>query len=152
MQELKKPIIVGAVIGALAAGILALPSLLPSAMADEEPARTLLKSSDEIFRKPIDGADFVKPDWTIEPWVATEPLSQTTVRKIGYGRTEYVSIVTTATGTYSSDGLASRNVLYPGITENARPSSFRIVVRHDSGASVVRDGSFCTITRYGKFC
>ena len=144
MQDRNRSIAIGAVVGFLAAGIFALPSLLPPALADEEPMATLLKSSDDIFRKPVDGEDFVKPDWTIEPWVATEPLRETTVRKIGYGRTEFVSIVTTATGTYSSDGLASPNVLYPGITRTATSGSFAVHIRHPGGGTVVRNGSICS--------
>ena len=152
MQDRNKSIITGAVIGFLAAGILAVPSILPPALAGEEPIATLLKSSNEIFRKPVDGRDFVKPEWTVEPWVATEALSETVVKKVGYGRTTYVSIVTTATGTYSSDGLASRNVRYPGITENSEVGSLRIYVRHKGGGTVIRNGSICTYSRYGKFC
>jgi hypothetical protein len=37
------------------------------------------------------------------------------VTKIGYGKKSKVSIVTTATGTYSTDGIRSPNVRYPGI-------------------------------------
>jgi len=48
-------------------------------------------------------------------WVSTDPLSTTTVRKIEAGKSSYVNISTTATGTYSTDGLTSRHVQYPGI-------------------------------------
>lgn len=152
MQDRNRTIVGGSLIGFLAAGFLALPSILPPAFADEEPVRTLLKSGHEIFRQPIDGDNFVKPAWTIEPWVSTEALSERTVKKIGYGRTEYVSIVTTASGTYSSDGLASPHLLYPGITANEEAGSIRLYIRHGSGASIIRNGSFCTLTRHGKFC
>jgi hypothetical protein len=59
--------------------------------------------------------EFVKPDWEIESWVSTDVHSRQTVRKIGYGLTEFVDIVTTSTGTYSSDGLSSPHIRYPGI-------------------------------------
>jgi hypothetical protein len=49
------------------------------------------------------------------PDVSLTPESASTVRKIGYGRTHFVEVATTATGTYSTDGLASPNVRYPGI-------------------------------------
>ena len=47
--------------------------------------------------------------------VSLEPISSASVRKVGYGRVTNVNIATTSTGTYSSDGLTSPYVLYPGI-------------------------------------
>ena len=47
--------------------------------------------------------------------ISLEPTSSAIVRKIGYGRAVDVNIATTSTGTYSSDGLTSPHVLYPGI-------------------------------------
>ena len=49
------------------------------------------------------------------PDVSLDPLSTSVVRKIGYGRTNFVTIATTSTGVYSSDGLTDRHVRYPGI-------------------------------------
>lgn len=49
------------------------------------------------------------------PGVSLEPESSATVRKIGYGRTSFVTVSTTSSGTYSTDGLASPYVRYPGI-------------------------------------
>lgn len=49
------------------------------------------------------------------PWVATDPISTSSVKKIEAGRVSYVAVSTTATGTYSTDGLTSPHVLYPGI-------------------------------------
>lgn len=49
------------------------------------------------------------------PSVSLEPISATSVRKVGYGRVSEVNIATTSSGTYSSDGLVSPHVLYPGI-------------------------------------
>ncbi len=49
------------------------------------------------------------------PDVSLEPISSSTVRKVGYGHVSEVNIATTATGTYSTDGLASPHVLYAGI-------------------------------------
>lgn len=48
-------------------------------------------------------------------WVSTDPLSTARVKKIEAGRVSYVDITTTATGTYSTDGLTSPHVNYPGI-------------------------------------
>lgn len=119
MQERTKIIFAGAFIGFTAAGMMALPSVLPPAMADDEPVRTMLKTGGEIFPEPLTADAFVKPDEFIyEPWVSTEVLSRQTVRKIAYGRTTFVQISTTASGTYSTDGLASPNFRYPGIHIN----------------------------------
>lgn len=118
MRDITKVIAAGAVIGSLAAGLLALPSVLPAARADDEPVRSMLKTADEILPPHrVDGSVFLKPeaDSVIEPWVQSDVLEEVTVRKIGYGHTEFVRIVTTATGTYSSDGLDSPHFRYPGI-------------------------------------
>lgn len=55
---------------------------------------------------------------THEDWVSTDPISTAIVKKIEGGRVSYVSVTTTATGTYSTDGIASPNVQYPGVYEN----------------------------------
>lgn len=54
---------------------------------------------------------------TYDDWVSTDPVSTVTVKKIEGGRLSYVTITKTATGTYSDDGIASRNVQYPGVNE-----------------------------------
>ena len=119
MQKRSKVIVAGGAIGFLVAGMFVLPSALPAAMADDGPVRTLMKTGAEIFRRPLVASDFVKPDEFIyEPWVSTDVVSQRTVRKIAYGRTTFVDIATTPTGTYSSDGLASPHFRYPGIHPN----------------------------------
>ncbi len=53
---------------------------------------------------------------TYSDGVSQEALTSTIVRKVGYGHVTNVKIVTTESGTYSSDGLISPHVLYPGIT------------------------------------
>jgi hypothetical protein len=53
----------------------------------------------------------------LEPWVSTDPISTATVKKIEGGRVTYVTITRTSTGVYSSDGIRSRNVSYPGVIE-----------------------------------
>ena len=99
----------GMAMGALSASALAAigPGYVMEAFGDEMPAgfdtAGLVKIDDRSYRM-----DY-------EPWVATDPLSTATVKKIEAGRVTYVSIATTATGTYSSDGLTSRHVRYPGI-------------------------------------
>lgn len=56
-----------------------------------------------------------------EDWVSTDPISTATVKKIEAGRITYVTITKTATGTYSTDGIESRNVQYPGVIEPDNP-------------------------------
>jgi hypothetical protein len=144
MQRFKRAILTGGLTGLLVAGTLALPSVLPPAVADDEPFRTLLKTGDEIFAEPVDADTFVKPEWTVEDWVSTEIIEQTVVRKIAYGRTTFVTINKTATGTYSSDGLRSPNIRYPGIGRNSEGGSFVIIVPAKS------DG--CVAVKYGIYC
>ena len=55
---------------------------------------------------------------THEDWVSTDPVSTAIVKKIEAGRVSYVTITTTATGTYSTDGIESPNVQYPGVYDD----------------------------------
>lgn len=66
-------------------------------------------------------------DYTItyDDTVSLDPLSQATVSKVGYGHVSEVNIVTTSSGTYSSDALKSPHVLYPGI-EVSRETDFPV--------------------------
>ena len=48
--------------------------------------------------------------------VSSQVLSSGTVRKIEFGRESLVTIVSTSSGTYSTDALASNHVLYPGVS------------------------------------
>jgi hypothetical protein len=153
MRKYLRPVGIGALIGAMAAGLLALPSTLPAAVADEEPVRSILMSADSLFPKRVDGSEFVKPEWTVEPWVSTEVISQSTVKKIGYGRTAYVTITRTATGTYSSDGLSSPHIRYPGIElADGQPWRSFVYVPFEGGAMKVRPHSTCVQTDFGFHC
>lgn len=49
-------------------------------------------------------------------WVSTDPITTHRVKKIEAGRVSQVTITRTLTGTYSTDGLVSRHVQYPGIS------------------------------------
>lgn len=53
--------------------------------------------------------------------VSGEPLSSARIKKIGYGRVTDVSIVTTTSGTYSTDALMSPHVRYPGVSVEKLP-------------------------------
>jgi hypothetical protein len=106
---------IAGVIGALVAGCLAVPAFLPSAMAREEPAKTLLSTQTDLFPKPFDPNGLVKFDVHLADSVSTDVERTETVKKVGFGVVSYVSVVHTASGTYSDDGLASPYVKYPGI-------------------------------------
>lgn len=101
--------LLGMTLGAICASALAAigPGYVLPAFADEMPAGfdtgKLVKFGDREYE--VSYAD----------WVSTDPLSSAQVKKIEAGKVSYVSITTTATGTYSTDGLTSRHVLYPGI-------------------------------------
>ena len=58
---------------------------------------------------------------TYEDWVSTDPIETHQIQKIEGGRMSYVTVTRTATGTYSSDGIASPNVQYPGVIEPDNP-------------------------------
>lgn len=83
------------------------PSQMLETFADEMPAGF---DTDGLVK--IDGSYY---EMSYEDSVSTDPTSTATVKKIEAGRVTYVNIATTATGTYSTDGLTSRHVQYPGI-------------------------------------
>lgn len=55
--------------------------------------------------------------------IDTTALSSVTVKKIAYGNEITVNIVTTPTGTYSSDALINPHVLYPGVEVTERQTA-----------------------------
>src|SRR6188768_3556107 len=113
MQGKYKLIALGALIGTVVSLTLALPSVVPDALADEQPLKTLDSARHQVLDL-LNGQDeFYKPEWTVEDSVASDIDHVSVVRKIEYGRTSFVTIAETATGTYSSDGLASPNFRYP---------------------------------------
>ncbi len=114
MADTVRIIAIGGTVGALIGGGLAAPAFMPSALADE-PAKAAISSFAEIFPKPFDPKSLVKFDITYGPGVSTDVQHSSTISKIEYGHRTYVSIVTTPSGTYSSDALVSPYVRYPGI-------------------------------------
>ena len=158
----------------LVALLFAVPAILPPAVAKEEPARTLLSSAEEIFPPPFDPDSLVKWEYELDPAVSTEVTHQSTVKKIGFGRSEVVQIVRTPTGTYSTDGLTSPHVEYPDIHKKKRAagklglfywSNGRWVLRHaltagsfvtvtpfDGGQLIVTDDGMCVVRKNGTVC
>ncbi len=63
-------------------------------------------------------------DYTVDydSSVSKTPIAQSRIKKIEKGQVSYVDIITTSTGTYSTDGLFSNNVKYPGIEVNRVPA------------------------------
>jgi hypothetical protein len=168
-------LLAGGLIGLLIAGSLAATSMLPPAMANEEPALTLLKTADEIFPEDLNADDFFKPNWTIEDSVSTEILSEQVIRKIEFGRTTFVRVVTTASGTYSSDAVDSPYIQYPGIHNMTSPrtadaarvlgawdgkswtilrsfgaNSFTTLVPFEGGTTLIYEGGVCAILKDGS--
>lgn len=107
-------IVAGGALAALLAGLLVFP-YLPQANADEEPDGTPLDAARQLWSPRFDPDNLAKYDFSVEPSVDELVVNTRTVRKIGYGRTQVVEIVTTPSGVYSSDGLASPHIRYPGI-------------------------------------
>lgn len=52
---------------------------------------------------------------TYEDSISREATSHVVLRKIAYGHTSFVNIMTTPSGIYSSEGMTSPHILYPGI-------------------------------------
>jgi hypothetical protein len=153
--------------------LFALPSMLPPAVANEEPAKTLLSNASELFPPPFDPDSLAKWDYALEPAVSTEVLRQSTVKKIGYGTTEFVHILETPTGTYSTDGLTNPHVEYPGVIKQRTrgriglaywsnghwvlrrgltAGSFVTITPFDGGQLVVTDDGMCVTRRNGIVC
>ncbi|AKR54537.1 hypothetical protein XM25_01680 [Devosia sp. H5989] len=105
-----KPVLVGMTLGATAATALAMTGAGSDirAFADEMLAPSFDKSKLAIFDDSLFTID-------TEPNVSLEATHTAVVRKIEFGRTSFVKIMTTPSGTYSTDGLASPHVRYPGI-------------------------------------
>jgi hypothetical protein len=142
----------GALFGMVASVTLALPSLVPQTMADE-PLKTMHEAKDAVLETVFGrGPEFVKPRWTIEDGVSTEVLRSSTVRKIEFGRTSFVTIATTSTGVYSSDGLDSPNIRYPGIHDNGRDGGFATLTMLSNGSwELVKEldaGSFVSVVPF----
>ncbi len=118
--------------GGLTAGVLALVALVPTAMraVADEPRQAVVASIEKLFPPPFDARVFRKYAIEFGPDISTDIIATRSVTKIGFGRMTKVAIVTTSSGTYSSDGLVSPHVRYPGIA---------VAPRHGRGtAQVVR--------------
>ncbi|MHB1111051.1 MAG: hypothetical protein ACYCZU_12155 [Devosia sp.] len=153
MSDHLRFILGGSIIGLLAAGMLAMPSLLPPALADEEPTKTLLSTKDGLWPTRFDTDNLVKFDFTIEPSVSTDVVRTRTVRKIGYGKTAFVKIITTPSGVYSTDGVTSPHIRYPGIHKELKRSPWGRIALWSGGKgwmafTAINASSFVSITPF----
>jgi hypothetical protein len=133
-------LLLGMTLGAVCATAIAAigPGMVIEAFADESP----------VGIDPASLVRFEDRDYNVDydDWVATDPLSTVRVKKVEAGRVSYVTITTTATGTYSTDAMFSRHVQYPGISvEQIEPSRNRFSYWTNgewSSFSTVNAGSF----------
>src|SRR5690242_15812238 len=101
-----RTVAIPAAVALAVAGAIASPALFPQAFADE-PQHQLVRQAKDIFPPPFDPAKLRKFDIELSDAVSTEPLRTQIVRKIAFGRPTNVTIITTSTGTYSSDAITS---------------------------------------------
>lgn len=156
---------------------MAVPDMLPPALADDQPMKTLLQSANDLWPSTLDPSKLVKWDYFVQPGVSIEPLAEQTVRKIGYGRSTFVTVMETESGVYSTDGLASPNIQYPGIVKERKAEapapmlwlwgdgrwlsasaysagSFTVVTPLDGGKGklVVTDDTLCVVRENAVYC
>ena len=112
MTDYVRMIVIGGTIGTFAAACLIAPGLV--AAVAEEPVAAVASTIEDLFPS-IDPKAFRKYNIVLGEGVSTDVTRTQTVKKIGYGYTSTVKIVTTPSGTYSSDAIVSPHVLYPGI-------------------------------------
>ena len=130
--------------GVFAGSVLALTIIAPQQIGAiaQEPVDAAIASIDKLFPEPVDLRKFRKYEFTLDDSVSTDVQRTQVVTKIGHGRKSQVTIVTTPSGTYSSDGILSPNVRYPGIEKRLRswPEDFYFA---DGGKWMsYADGSF----------
>ena len=129
--------VIGGFAGVAASVVLVMPSIIPHAWADEEPIRTLQVAKHTALKLFDRDLDLFKPQWSTEPSVSQDVLSTHVVRKIEAGKTSLVQVVTTSSGVYSSDGLDSPHVRYPGFN--------RDTAREFDAVAYLSDGSWVGI-------
>ncbi|HTO27955.1 MAG TPA: hypothetical protein VL017_05135 [Devosia sp.] len=104
-----------------------LGAVCATALAAIGPGMVFEALADEFAPSGVDASSLVKfegQDYVVDydDWVATDPLSTVRVKKVEAGKVSYVTITTTATGTYSTDAMFSNHVQYPGISVEEDPS------------------------------
>lgn len=156
MSHIKTVLGMGAA-GGLIAMALTTPVMLPGLATA---AQLVQVEAGEMVRsllpepQPFDPSTLFKAGdyaYEVDDRVSTTPIRQSVVRKIGYGHSEMVQVVETASGIYSSDGLESPYVRYPSIRKQRSGGEIGLALWAD-GQWVVQNaltaGSFVTITRF----
>ena len=162
---------IGALTGVAVSVTLAWPGLIPKAIADEQPMKLLTASKNELMDMLTGPATFFKPNWTVEESVSTEVISSSKIRKIEAGRTSFVTVARTSSGVYSSDGLESANIRYPGIhTDSDRKAALAALagggwmilapvggfsvetIETQSGGAIIGGGSTCHVVNGNVYC
>ena len=109
--------------GGFAGTVLALCLVAPAQMSAlaEEPMQAAAATIEDLFpAEPVDLRKFRKYAFTLDDTVSTDVQRTRVITKIGHGLKSQVTVVTTPSGTYSTDGLLSPNVRYPGIEKRVR--------------------------------
>lgn len=167
MEKMIKPALIGTAIGVVVAALISAAGTMAGAAAQDQPAAQLIEAVNALFPQEQRGELLKLGDAQFEvraaPGVSLIPIATSSVRKIGYGQSRYVSISTTSSGVYSSDGLMSPHVRYPGlevlpapagaVTDSAAYNVDTLVAwapRHGwVPTPTVSAGSFAIITREG---
>jgi hypothetical protein len=113
-------ILLGMTLGALCATALAFtgPGMVIETFADEFIGSVVPQGFDPSNLVRFEGKRYlVEADAS----VSIDPLSTVRVKKVEGGQVSYVTISTTASGTYSTDALFSNHVQYPGIEVTELP-------------------------------
>jgi hypothetical protein len=124
-EPLKSKLVAGiigaAVIGGLVAvgGIVA-PAVFQASVAAEVNTQQILSPLTASSGSSLDDTHLARFDGDYyavetEPGVSLAPITEISVKKIGYGRISFVNVATTSSGVYSSEGLFSPHFRYPGI-------------------------------------
>jgi hypothetical protein len=130
--------------GVFAGGILALTIIAPKQIGAiaQEPVDQAIATIDKLFPEPVDLSKFHKYKFTFDDSVSTDVQRTQVVTKIGHGRKSQVTIVTTPSGTYSTDGMLSPNVRYPGIEKRLKPWPEDFYLAEGGKWMSYADGSF----------
>ena len=142
-----RTVAISSALALVVAGGLASPVLFPQAFANEPPAQ-VVRTIKDLFPPPFDPSKLRKFDIELSDKVSTEPLRTQYVRKIAFGRATTVTVVTTSSGTCSSDAITSPHGLYPGIDVSPKHGGPRFHMamsttpRGTFSWSVISSGSF----------
>ncbi len=142
-------------IGALAALGLSLAGLMPAVNAEENsrvsPMEALMSPARTLFPQPFDVEGLVRWNFEVDPGVSLEPIRQSSVKKISFGRVEQVKIVETASGVYSSDAIVDPHVSYPGIVVTPSLEAEAMLQWNGRGWSMMTDSSTDSFTAVVPF-